>query len=585
MMLAAAPVDPPTRVETAPTDGASLRILTVEDDVAYADCIAMMLESVGSITCELEHVPSLRRATEHLKRTPFQVVLLDLDLGDARGLETLNAVVELVPDTPIVILSGYDNLADSLQAVKSGAQDFLLKSQVTPETLARSIRYAIERKHAELATKEIAYRDGVTGLPNRHLLMEHFELALQRAKRGNSVLGVFFIDIDRFKHINDTFGHEAGDTVLREVARRLKDGLRASDTLARLSGDEFVGLVETKRRAELAVVADTVQRQFRTPFIIQGGEVFITASIGLSSYPADGADGRTLLRNADKAMYRAKEDGRDTHRFYSPRHHTNASRYLALRTGLRGAVERGELVVHYQPLVDLRGGGVDGLEALVRWDHPSLGLIAPADFIPIAEEIGMMLSIDRWVLQSAIQQAMSLQGQRPIRVAVNLSARHFEDPGLLVELQTLARAGTCDPGLLEFELTESGITDHPGRVVQQLMALRELGVRVAIDDFGTGYSCLKVMNRLPLHALKIDRSFVSDCATNPADQTLIAAIITMGHALGLKVTAEGVETNEQLTYLQAQGCDRAQGWLFSPAVNAAELPRVFQALAHFRAGL
>ena len=197
----------------------------------------------------------------------------------------------------------------------------------------------------------------------------------------------------------------------------------------------------------------------------------------------------------------------------------------------------------------------------------------------------MMLSIDRWVLQAAIQQAMGLQGQRPIRVAVNLSARHFEDPGLLVELQTLARAGACDPGLLEFELTESGITDHPGRVVEQLTALRQLGVRVAIDDFGTGYSCLKVMNRLPLHALKIDRSFVSDCATNPADQTLIAAIITMGHALGLKVTAEGVETNEQLTYLQAQGCDRAQGGLFSPAVTAAELPRVFQALAHFRAGL
>jgi EAL domain-containing protein (putative c-di-GMP-specific phosphodiesterase class I) len=326
-----------------------------------------------------------------------------------------------------------------------------------------------------------------------------------------------------------------------------------------------------------------VQRQFRAPFTIRGNEVFITASIGLSSYPADGVDGKTLLRHADKAMYRAKDDGRDTHRFYSSRHQTNATRYKALRIGLRGAVERGELVIHYQPLVDLRGGGVDGLEALVRWEHPSLGLIPPADLIPIAEESGLMLSIDRWVLQSAIQQAMSLQGQRPMRMAVNLSARHFEDAGLLVELRKLARVGACDPGLLEFELTENGITDHPGRVLQQLTALRRLGVRVAIDDFGTGYSSLKVMNQLPLYALKIDRSFVSECATNPADQTLIAAIISMGHALGLEVTAEGVETNEQLAYLRAQGCDRAQGWLFSPAVVAAELPDVLHRLAHYRA--
>jgi diguanylate cyclase (GGDEF)-like protein len=559
----------------------TLRILVVEDDPAYASFIATMLRSSEFVHFDVEHVQTLARAIARLGDAPFDVVLLDLGLGDAQGLEGLNTVLAAVPDVPVIILSGEDDLGLSMGAVKSGAQDYLLKSQVTPGALTRSIGYAIERKNGELETKRLAYHDSLTRLPNRLLLMEHLELALHKANRGKTVLGIFFIDVDHFKQINDTLGHEMGDTVLQETARRLTNCLRASDTVARLSGDEFVALVETSRRSELSTVADAVQEQFRRAFTADNGDVFITASIGVSSYPTDGLDARTLLRNADRAMYRAKTEGRDSYRFYSSRHYATPSGSLILNSRLRQAIDRHELVLHFQPLVNLRGHGVDGIEALVRWQHPTLGLVPPADFIPMAEESGLILSIERWVLESAMRAAGALQGERPLKVAVNLSTRHFDHPALLNELRAFSRAVDYDPGLLELELTESGIMHHPKRVLRHLKGFRRLGVRVAIDDFGTGYSCLSLMNRFPLHALKIDRSFVVDCATNPTNQALVAAIIRMGHALGLEVTAEGVETAEQLAYLREQGCDRAQGWLFSPAVTAAELPKVFGALRHF----
>jgi diguanylate cyclase (GGDEF)-like protein len=558
-----------------------LRILVVEDDPAYAAFVATVLQSIEFVLFDVEHVQTVARAVTCLRDGSFSVVLLDLGLGDAQGLEALNAVVAAVPDVPVIILSGEDDLALSLGAVKSGAQDYLLKSQATPGALTRSIGYAIERKNGELETKRLAYHDSLTRLPNRLLLMEHLELALRKANRGKTVLGIFFIDVDHFKQINDTLGHEMGDTVLQETARRLTNCLRGSDTVARLSGDEFVALVETNRRSELTTVADAVQEQFRRAFAADNGDVFITASIGVSSYPIDGLDAKTLLRNADRAMYRAKTEGRDSYRFYSARHYATPSGSLVLNSRLRQAIDRQELVLHFQPLVNLRGKGVDGIEALVRWQHPTLGLIPPAHFIPMAEESGLILSIERWVLESAMRAAGTLQGERPLKVAVNLSTRHFDHPALLNELRTFSRAVDYDPGLLELELTESGIMHHPKRVLRHLKGFRRLGVRVAIDDFGTGYSCLSLMNRFPLHALKIDRSFVVDCATNPTNQALVAAIIRMGHALGLEVTAEGVETSEQLTYLREQGCDRAQGWLFSPAVAAAELPGVFGALRHF----
>ena len=427
------------------------------------------------------------------------------------------------------------------------------------------------QKQAEEALRASAYRDSLTQLPNRLLFMEHLDGALKRARRDGHTAGLVFVDVDNFKQINDTFGHQVGDDVLQQVAQRLRQSLRDDDTLARFGGDEFVAIVEVAQRSALTLVTDNLLQHLRAPFTAAGRELFITASIGVSSYPGDGADARELLRNADRAMYSAKSEGRDTHRFYSPRSQSTASVKLTFSADLRRALERDELRLHFQPLVDLRSGRIDGLEALVRWRHPKMGLVPPDEFIPIAEESGLILSIERWVMQSAMTEALSHDLNQPLKVAINLSMRHFDDPELLNELRAITERVGYDPHLLELELTERGLMRHPQRVLRHLKGFQRLGIRVAVDDFGTGYSCLGLMKRFPLNALKIDRSFVHNCATDRTNQALVAAIIRMGHALGLSVTAEGVETPAQLAYLRKQGCDRAQGTYFSRPIPRAKL--------------
>lgn len=559
----------PARV-MADTD-VDLRLLLVEDDAGYAGFIGATLMSVASANFQYDHVTSIRAAVERLTEKVYDLVLLDLGLPDAADLDALTTVVAVVPDLPVVILSGAEDEALALRAVKAGAQDYLPKGNTTGDVLTRSIRYAIERKHSELQIKRLAYRDSLTQLPNRAMLMEHLDAALKRAHRDGLIAGLFFVDIDHFKQINDTLGHHAGDEVLRQLGERLRRSLRNNDTLARLSGDEFIAVVEVKRRSGLLPIAEKLQHALKASFMVSGRELFVTASIGVSSYPTDGTDPQRLLRNADRAMYQAKAEGRDTYRFYTGRVQSEASSKLAFTSDLRRALDRGELLLHFQPLVDLQTGRIDGLEALVRWQHPSMGLIRPADFIPIAEETGLILSIERWVLQSAMTEALVHERGQALKLAVNLSSRHFDHPDLLNELRDITRAVGYDPRLLELELTERGLMHHPKRVLRHLKEFRRLGIQVAVDDFGTGYSCLGLMKRFPLHALKIDRSFVRNCATDQTNQALVAAIIRMGHALGLSVTAEGVETAAQLAFLREQRCDRAQGTYFSRPIPGDEL--------------
>ena len=434
-----------------------------------------------------------------------------------------------------------------------------------------TLRDITAQKQAEEALRVSAYRDSLTQLPNRLLFMEHLDGALKRARRDGTVAGLVFIDVDDFKQINDTFGHQVGDDVLQQVAQRLRQALRDNDTLARFGGDEFVAIVEVAQRSALILVTDNLLKHLRAPFTAAGRELFITASIGVSTYPSDGTDASELLRNADRAMYCAKSEGRDTHRFYAARSQSTASAKLTFSADLRRALERDELLLHFQPLVDLRSGRIDGLEALVRWHHPSMGLVPPAEFIPIAEESGLILSIERWVMQSAMTEAVSHDLNLRLKLAINLSMRHFDDSELLNELRAITERVGYDPHLLELELTERGLMRHPQRVLRHLKEFQRLGIQVAVDDFGTGYSCLGLMKRFPLNALKIDRSFVHNCATDRTNQALVAAIIRMGHALGLRVTAEGVETRAQLAYLCQQGCDRAQGSYFSRPIPGAKL--------------
>lgn len=550
-----------------------IRILLVEDDPAYAELTRAMLKTTSASNMVLDHATSVHSAVAKLTGAngQYDIVLLDLGLPDAQELEALNSLVGAAPDLPLVILTGMENEVLALQAVKGGAQDYLIKGQATPELLVRAIRYAIERKQSELHIRHLAYYDPLTQLPNRRLLVEHLGHALKRASRASSIVGVFFIDIDHFKQINDAFGHAEGDGVLAQLASRLSKALRSSDTLGRLSGDEFVAIVEASEPRELALVADALQRSVKTPFSTAHGELFPTLSVGVSSYPSDGDDVAELLRNADHAMYRAKSQGRDTICFFAPPAESSRSFPLTFTSALRHAAERGELLVHFQPLVNLHTDTVDGLEALVRWRHPSRGVIPPSDFIHLAEESDLILSIERWVLHTAMTEAASHPHARLLRLAVNLSRRHFDSPALVRRLRGLVGEIGYDARLLELELSESGIMHHPDRVLDHLKACRDLGMTITIDDFGTGYSCLGLMKEFPLTSLKIDQSFVRNCGTDPVNGALVAAIVSMGHALGLEVTAEGVETAAELTYLRSQNCDRAQGWYFGKPVPSSEL--------------
>jgi diguanylate cyclase (GGDEF)-like protein len=554
-----------------------LRVLLVEDDSDHAAFTQAMLQAVWAARVLLDHATSVRGAIDRLSHQPYDVALLDLGLPDAQDLEALNSLVGAAPDLPLVILTGTESDALALQAVKSGAQDYLVKGQATPEIIVRAIRYAIERKQSELHIRHLAYYDSLTLLPNRRLLMEHLGQTLRRASRAGSIVGIFFIDIDHFKQINDEFGHAVGDSVLTQLASRLSTSLRGSDTLGRLSGDEFVAIVEANLPRELALVADSLQRCLKTPFATAHGELFATVSIGVSAFPADGTEVGELLRNADHAMYRAKAQGRDTVRFYATPPESTRSFSLAFTSALRRAPERGELLVHYQPLVNLHLNTVDGLEALVRWRHPSQGVVPPNDFIRLAEQSDLILAIERWVLHTAMTETVRHPLAKQLKLAINLSRRHFDNPALVRQLRRIIRGAGYDARLLELELSESGMMHHPQRVLHHLKACRDLGMAITVDDFGTGYSCLGLMKDLPLSSLKIDQSFVRNCGADPVNGALVSAIISMGHALGLEVTAEGVETEAELSFLRERHCDRAQGWYFGRPVPSAELSAILDA--------
>ncbi len=447
------------------------------------------------------------------------------------------------------------------------------------------IQDVTERKAQEARIEHLAYHDSLTGLPNRAMLMDRLGQALGQAQRLDQQVAVLFIDLDRFKIVNDSLGHDVGDQLLQGIARRLRATLRDNDTVARVGGDEFqVVVCNVAGATDAARIAEKLMRTLGEPFVLEGQELHVTASLGVSLFPRDGGSGELLLKYADIALYEAKGEGRNAYRFFSPEMNAQAHGRLRLENDLRRAVERRELELHYQPQLDLATGEVCAVEALVRWRHPVRGLVLPNAFIPMAEETGLVLGIGEWVLNEACRQVAQWQRDgladnlSPLRVAVNISARQLQRPGLDGAVRRALAASGLAACCLELEITESSVMLDPLHAQSVLQSLRELGVQLSIDDFGTGYSSLAYLKRLPLDRLKIDRSFIGGIPTDSDDAAIVETIIVMTHKLGLRVIAEGVETLEQRLQLVRQGCDEMQGFLLAHPVPAAELPALLKTL-------
>ena len=684
------------------------KLLLVEDNPGDARLLREMLNEGGAYKTDVTHAESMTQAVKHLVEHLFDIVLLDLGLPDAQGLQAVRRARAVAPHVPLVVLTGLDDEVLAARAIQDGAQDYLIKGQIETRGLLRALRYAIERKTMEDALfviKERAQvtlncigdavvctdiagnitflnlcaekmtgwpseeatgrpmpevfkihdatsrettpnpmqeavglnqtvhlppncvlirRDGVetpiedsvapihdregkatgavivfrdvstaramaeqlthsaqhdflTGLPNRMLLNDRVNQAIVLAPRHTKKVAVLFLDLDGFKHINDSLGHPIGDQLLQSIAKRLVTCVRNSDTVSRQGGDEFVVLLsEVEQSEDAAITAVRILQAVAEAHSIDKHDLHVTASIGLSVFPDDGLDAETLIKNADTAMYQAKENGRQSYQFFKPAMNVRAVERQSIEENLRRALERQEFSLHYQPKINLKTGEITGAEALIRWTHPSRGMVSPAQFIPVAEDCGLILPIGRWVLYEACKQARSwLNAGLPLAtMAVNISSMEFRDDGFLEGVFATLKDTGLEPKSLELELTESVLMKRAESAASVLKTLRESGVQVAVDDFGTGYSSLSYLRKFPIDALKIDQSFVRQITTVPDDTTIVHAMISMGRSLKLRVVAEGVETRQELEFLQHHKCDEAQGYYFSRPV----LPQQFAVL-------
>jgi diguanylate cyclase (GGDEF)-like protein/PAS domain S-box-containing protein len=663
-----------------------------------------MFKEQGSPDAELTHVESMGEAEKHLAEGSVDIILLDLGLPDAQGMEAIRRARAAAPRVPLVVLTGCDEEALAVQAMQEGAQDYLVKSQTNARSLMGALRNAVERHKVEEAlfaeaeraqvtlnciadavlctdvagnvtflnvvaetmtgwsrqeaagrpmadvlrildatTREtipnpmkravktdqtvhlppncilirrdgfeipiedsaapihdrqgrvagavigfrdvsapramalqlihLAEHDALTGLPNRLLLNDRLGQAIGSARRQEKQVAVLFLDLDGFKHVNDSLGHPIGDRLLQSIAKRLVNCLRGSGTVSRQGGDEFIVLLSDMDHGEdAAATANRMLEAVAEPHSIDQHDLHVSASIGVSVYPNDGSDAETLIKNADMAMYQAKENGRQSYQFFEPAMNVRAVRRQSIEESLRRAVERQEFALHYQPKVDLATGAITGAEALIRWTHPVRGMISPAEFIPVAEDCGLILPIGAWVLREACRQGRAWldAGLPAMTIAVNVSAMEFRNKTFLEDLfATLEETGLA-PGSLEIELTESVLMKRAEFTATILRTLRQSGIRVAVDDFGTGYSSLSYLRNFPLDALKIDQSFVRQIRSGGDDRSIVTAVIGMARNLNLRVVAEGVETLEEMEFLQTRRCDEAQGYFFSRPVPAEQ---------------
>ena len=548
-------------------------VLLIEDNPGDARLIREMLTEGEDALFRLDCVGRLSQGLEYLETRSASLILLDLSLPDSLGFETFLRVYAHSPKIPIIVLTGNDDQSVALSAVKTGAQDYLVKGKLDRELLLRSMQYSIERKRYQEQLEFQANYDALTGLPNRNLLHDRLKQSVF-AQRFVRSIGVVFIDVDHFKFVNDSLGHNTGDKLLQRVAERLSQSVRDGDTVARLGGDEFILILNDQTGEEFIYRAmQRIISRVAEPIVLDGNELLVTCSAGVSLYPQDGRDVETLLKNADAAMYRAKEKGRNNFQFYTAEMNLQVNERLQTEASLRRALERREFEIYYQPRIDVKSGRLVGCEALLRWQHPERGLQLPERFIGLAEETGLIVPIGEWVLKNACAQAKAWQKSgSPVAVSVNLSMRQFKQDALVDAVDAALREAGLAPHLLELELTESLVMHDSDLAIRVLARLREIGVEISVDDFGTGYSSLSYLTRLPISALKIDQSFVQAIhGARGANEGIVAqAIISLGHNLKLKVVGEGVETEPQFRFLETHGCDEVQGYYFGKPLPVPE---------------
>ncbi|HJY27608.1 MAG TPA: EAL domain-containing protein [Pyrinomonadaceae bacterium] len=568
------------------------RVLIIDDEEQIRH---LLIDLLGS-TYDCSDAGSAEEALAALAENTFDLVISDIDMGGMSGLELVPRVHSLSPDTVVVMISGNHDIGFAIEAMRVGAFDYISK----PIDL-RHVEASVERalNHCNLLKEKrrykeqletlleqrtaqvdwLAYYDTVTQLPNRALFEDRLTQAVSVAKAANHSLGVLFLSVDQFKKVNDSLGHGPGDILLREFAERLKSCITKSDTVARFGSDEFA-LLRTQIDGTKDVIETiaSLSQVLKFSFDLPGHELFATASVGVSLFPLDGEDCQTLLKNAGAALYKAKRSGGANYQFYTADMHELAAKRLALESNLRRAIQNEEFLVHYQPRVSVDSLTITGVEALVRWQHPTLGLISPSEFIPLAEDTGLIVPIGEWVLRTACLQGRRWRdaGFAPIQIAVNISARQFHERDLSQAVIRILEETGLSPKYLELELTESSIMQDAEFAAEMLNRLKSMGINISIDDFGTGFSSLASLKRLPIDALKIDQSFVTEVTSDADDAALVNAIITLAHNLRLKVIAEGVETDDQLKFLRLLRCDEIQGYFFSKPLPADTFATVFE---------
>ncbi|MDH3519549.1 MAG: EAL domain-containing protein [Myxococcales bacterium] len=563
--------------QTTPSSS-RIRILLVGGSAEAASALRATLDRAKAMEFEIIHAQRLAQALALPHAREADVMLLHVEESDLPRLSALTQARLSAPLIPVVVLSEIDDEAIALRALQNGARGYLVTSEINPRLLVTTLGVALESHRMTLQlnsarerARHLATHDQLTGLANRSLFQDRLSQAVSAARRGRQKLAVLFVNLDGFKTINDTLGHAVGDGLLRGIARRFSSCLRETDTAARLGGDEFaVLLTNLSNELDGATVARKLLHVLGQPLQFRRQSTSIRCSIGIATFPRDASDAEELVKKADTATYHAKERGGSRFEFYTEDMNAAIQRRVALEERLRTALDDKQLVLHYQPQFDLTRGRIIGAEALLRWQHPELGLVSPSHFLSMAEETGLIVPIGDWVLRTACEQnaIWNRAEHHGLRVSVNVSSQQFLEVGFAnVVRRTLEESGLA-PVSLELEITESSLLRDVEITVNTLRSLKDLGVRLAIDDFGTGYSALAYLKRLPIDVLKIDKSFVRALTTDPADATITEAIVQLASGLNLTTIAEGVETLEQLLLLGSYGCNRMQGYLFGKPVPA-----------------